>query len=132
MGALLSIQAVGACAPIGLSILPIAAAERAGIKRFVETQVSGPRGDAIVASRLSTLDPDSARSKRLCQLLRHAARDCIGQMRERSRVKVILCLPEALKHETGLAAEAFKIMETAIGCNAEPRVGSSVRDHPRR
>jgi 3-oxoacyl-[acyl-carrier-protein] synthase I len=69
----------------------------------------------VTASRLSRLDPASTRSQRVCELLRYAARDCLNQMPDPSRVKVLLGLPESYGAADRLASTAMMTVETELG-----------------
>lgn len=90
------VVAVGLSTPIGAGTSSTLAAMRAGITRFVETEVVGSDGDPVRASRLARLAPWLSRTDRMIEHALVALADLASPLsRVRgSRVGLYLGLPE--------------------------------------
>ena len=69
------VAGIGLCTPIGTSAERTTASMRAGITRFMETEVPDGYGEPVRASRLTTLDPSLSRTERMIALGRAARAD---------------------------------------------------------
>lgn len=107
------VVAMGLCTPLGATAERTMATMRAGISRFVETEVIGADGEPVRASRLVTLPPKLPRTARMIGLARAAlagVRDALESSRA-ARVGLYLGLPEpglGAPFDAGVIAEVLR------------------------